>query len=35
MEELAKLHPAAQIAVPLAMAFAFVGFWYIMYKLNN
>jgi hypothetical protein len=32
MEELAKLHPAAQVAVPLAMAFGFVGFWYFMYK---
>jgi hypothetical protein len=35
MEELAKLHPAAQVAVPLTMAFAFVGFWYLTYKFNH
>lgn len=32
MEQLALLHPAAQVAVPLAMAIAFVGFWHAMSK---
>ena len=32
MTELAQLHPAAQVAVPLAIAFTFVGFWHVLFK---
>lgn len=32
MEQLALLHPAAQVAVPVSTAIAFVGFWYLILK---